>query len=136
METAKETRNTASRDIDAELGQRAHMLIWSEGRKQGDVAKQIGMSSGSLGLKLKGQRGWALAEVRALAAELGTSVAYLFGEVDAPTPAPRASGAAGERRGFFLLENEARSAGLSGEVPALEPITASVVDLFTREEVA
>ena len=86
METAKETRNTPSRDVDAELGQRAHMLIWSEGRKQGDVARQIGMSSGSLGLKLKGQRGWALAEVKAIASVLNTSVAYLFGESEDSTP--------------------------------------------------
>ncbi len=86
METAKESRNTPSRDADAELGQRAHMLIWSTGRKQGDVAAQLGMSSGSLGLKLKGQRGWALAEIKAIAAELNTSVAYLAGESDIPTP--------------------------------------------------
>lgn len=86
METAKESRNTPSRDADAELGQRAHMLIWSTGRKQGDVASELGMSSGSLGLKLKGQRGWALAEIKAIAAVLNTSVAYLVGESDSPTP--------------------------------------------------
>lgn len=84
MDAVKETRNTPSKTADAELGQRAHMLIWSEGRKQGEVAKKIGISSGSLGLKLKGQRGWALSEVKAIAAELNTTVAYLVGEVDGP----------------------------------------------------
>lgn len=84
MDAVKETRNTPSKTADAELGQRAHMLIWSEGRKQGEVAAKIGMSSGSLGLKLKGQRGWALAEVKAIAAELSTTVAYLVGETDDP----------------------------------------------------
>lgn len=86
METLKETRNTPSRDADAELGARAHMLIWSAGRKQGDVAAEMGMSSGSLGLKLKGQRGWALAEIKSIAAILHTTVAYLVGETESPHP--------------------------------------------------
>lgn len=80
MQTAKENRNTPSRDADTELGKRAHMLIWSAKRTQGDVAAEIGMSSGSLGLKLKGQRGWALAEIIAIAHALDTTVAYLVGE--------------------------------------------------------
>lgn len=89
METAKETRNTPSRDADAELGKRAHMLLWGAGRKQGDVAAEIGISSGSLGLKLKGQRGWALSEVMGIARALNTTVAYLTGETDEPLrPAP------------------------------------------------
>lgn len=93
METSKQQRNTPSRDVDAELGTRAHMLIWNAKRKQGDVASAIGMSSGSLGLKLKGQRGWALAEIVAIAAELNTSVAYLAGETNDPTgPGPVDSG--------------------------------------------
>ena len=91
METAKKNRNTPSKGADAELGLRAHMLIWSAGRKQGDVASAIGMSSGSLGLKLKGQRGWALAEIIAIANELNTTVAYLVGEADDGTNPPESS---------------------------------------------
>lgn len=60
------------------------MLIWGAGRTQGEVAAAIGMSSGSLGLKLKGQRGWALAEIIAIASELNTSVGYLVGETPEP----------------------------------------------------
>lgn len=86
MDTAKKTRKTPSLAIDSEIGQRAHMLIWSERRKQGDVAAQIGMSSGSLGLKLKGQRGWAIAELVSLADALNTTVAYLVGETDQNGP--------------------------------------------------
>ena len=84
METAKKNRNIPSRSADADLGMRAHMLIWGAGRTQGEVAAAIGMSSGSLGLKLKGQRGWALAEIIAIAEELNTSVGYLVGEVPEP----------------------------------------------------
>ena len=62
------------------------MLIWSEGRKQGEVAAAMGISSGSLGLKLKGQRGWALAEIKAIAHVLNTTVAYLAGETEDPRP--------------------------------------------------
>ena len=86
MNAEKETRNTPSREADVELGTRAHMLIWSEGRKQGDIATAMGISSGSLGLKLKGQRGWALAEIKALAQILNTTVAYLVGETENPHP--------------------------------------------------
>lgn len=80
MNTVKKPRNTPSRDADTELGTRAHMLMWNHGLKQGEVANAIGMSSGSLGLKLKGQRGWALAEA------LNSSVAYLAGETENPHP--------------------------------------------------
>lgn len=86
MNTVKKPRNTPSRDADTELGTRAHMLMWNHGLKQGEVANAIGMSSGSLGLKLKGQRGWALAEIIALAEALNSSVAYLAGETENPHP--------------------------------------------------
>lgn len=86
MSTVKEHRNTPSRDADVDLGKRAHMLMWSHGLKQGDVAKRIGMSSGSLGLKLKGNRGWALAEIIAIAEVLNSSVGYLVGEHENPHP--------------------------------------------------
>ena len=92
METAKQQRNTPPRDLDAELGRRAHMLMWDAKLKQGQVATLIGMSSGSLGLKLKGQRGWALSEVAALADALNTTVAYLFGEETEKAPTPEGEG--------------------------------------------
>jgi hypothetical protein len=92
MEAAKKHRNTPSKRADVELGERAHMLIWSTRQKQGEVAAAIGMSPGSLGLKLKGQRGWALAEIKAIADALDTTVAYLVGETDEPArPGPRST---------------------------------------------
>ena len=86
METAKQQRNTPPRDIDAELGRRAHMLIWDAKRTQGSVAAEMGIGSDSLGRKLKGERGWALAEIVDLAATLETTVAYLAGETEDPRP--------------------------------------------------
>lgn len=86
METAKQQRNTPPRDVDAELGRRAHMLMWDAKRTQGSVAAQMGIGSDSLGRKLKGERGWALAEIVNLADTLGTTVAYLAGETKDPRP--------------------------------------------------
>lgn len=64
------------------------MLMWDAKRKQGEVARQMGIGSDSLGRKLKGERGWAIAELVALAEVLDTSVAYLVGEAEIPHPNP------------------------------------------------
>lgn len=85
MEIVKQ-RNTPSRDIDTEVGRRAHMLMWDEKRKQRDVAQAMGIGSDSLGRKLKGERGWAIAELVTLANVLDTTVAYLVGESENPHP--------------------------------------------------
>lgn len=86
MEANKQTRNTPSRDADAELGRRAHMIMWDRKLKQKQVAGMLSISSDALGRKLKGERGWALAEVISLAGVLNTSVSYLVGESDEPHP--------------------------------------------------
>ena len=85
MQTTRQ-RNTPSRDIDAEIGRRAHMLMWDAKRKQGEVAEQIGIHSDSLSRKLKGTTGWAASELVAIAGVLGTSVSYLVGEAEDPHP--------------------------------------------------
>ena len=81
-------RRTASRQADAELGERAHMLIWRAGRKQGEVAEQVGIEPTAFGKKLKGKNGWAIQEIIDLADALGTTVAYLVGEVEEEHPRP------------------------------------------------
>ena len=86
METR--TRNTPSRDIDAEIGRRAHMLMWDGKRKQREVAAIMGITADGLGRKLKGERGWAIAELVTLADVLSTSVAYLVGEAENPHQGP------------------------------------------------
>lgn len=93
--TTEQQRKTASRDIDADLGRRAHMLMWDAKRTQASVAAQMGIGSDSLGRKLKGERGWALAEIASLASALNTSIAYLAGETENPRP----GGPDGDSRG-------------------------------------
>lgn len=87
MQTTR-TRNTPSRDIDGEVGRRAHMLMWDAKLKQRHVADAMGITADGLGRKLKGERGWAVAELVTLAEVLNTSVSYLVGEVDSPTVGP------------------------------------------------
>ena len=81
-----QTRNTPSRNIDAEIGRRAHLLMWDGKRKQREVAALMGITADGLGRKLKGERGWAMSEVVAIAGVLNTTVAYLVGESDSPNP--------------------------------------------------
>jgi hypothetical protein len=88
METNKQTRTIPSRDIDGELGRRAHMLMWDYKLSTKSVAASMGIGGDSLGRKLKGERGWAIAEIVSLAAVLDTSVAYLVGEVSDPHGSP------------------------------------------------
>lgn len=82
------TRRTPSRDADAALGARAHMLMWRASRTHTSVAEVLGIEPTAFGKKLKGRSGWALQEVKDLAAELNTTVAYLFGETENPHQSP------------------------------------------------
>lgn len=77
-------RNTPSRDIDAEIGRRAHMLMWDGQRTVRNVAEAMGINPDSLSRKLKGTTGWAASELVAVAGVLSTSVSYLVGEDDEP----------------------------------------------------
>lgn len=86
METTARTRNTSPRDADAQVGKRAHQLMWERKLTQTAVGKELGIDSGSLGKKLRGERGWSLDEVVALARVLEVTIAYLFGEENEKTP--------------------------------------------------
>ena len=55
--TAPTTRRRASREADARVGERAHMLIWRAGKTQGAIAEAIGIESTALGKKLRGKNG-------------------------------------------------------------------------------
>lgn len=126
MNTNKQSRHTPSREADTELGKRAHVLIWSSSLTQGKVAKMLGMSSDSLGRKLKGERGWAIAEVIAIAEILGTTVAYLVGETqEAPHPHNTDEGPSEP------------PVGLEPTTCALQGGTFSpIIDIFTGREAA
>ncbi len=62
------------------------MLMWDNRIKQAELAAAMGIGSDSLGRKLKGERGWALAEIIDVARALDTTVAYLAGETENPHP--------------------------------------------------
>lgn len=80
MTNTQVTRTTPSKDIDAAVGERIHMMIWNQKRTNGSVAGAIGIDPGTFGRKLRGERKWALVEVVAIAAELDTTVGHLLGE--------------------------------------------------------
>jgi hypothetical protein len=48
------------------------------------VSRRLGMDAAGLGRKLRGLRPWYLHEAKALADELGVSLAYLMDETDDP----------------------------------------------------
>lgn len=66
--------------MDAEVGRRVHMLMWSTKLTQTDFAPRIGLTQAGLSKKLRGERGWSVGELVSVAAALGTTVAYLVGE--------------------------------------------------------
>jgi len=52
METLK--RKTASRALDAEVGERVHMLMWREGITLKTMAERIGVDATGLGKEAEG----------------------------------------------------------------------------------
>lgn len=74
------------------------MLIWGAGRTHTSVAEAIGIEPTAFGKKLKGRSGWALQEVKDLATELSTTVAYLFGETEDPHQSPDGGAASSNHR--------------------------------------
>ena len=79
-------RKHASRELDAAIGERAHLMIWRARQTQTAIARQIGVDPTGFGKKLKGQNGWAVQELVNLASALNTTVGYLVGEAENPHP--------------------------------------------------
>lgn len=77
--------------MDKIVGRRVHQIMWEQRLTQTALAKQIGLDQSSLGKRLRGDRGWSLDEVHAIAAALRTTVAYLFGETSDARATPAAS---------------------------------------------
>ncbi|WP_368874648.1 helix-turn-helix domain-containing protein [Microbacterium sp. GbtcB4] len=61
--------------------------MWDQQLTQTAFGARVGIDQSTLAKKLRGQRGWSLDEVATVAAELGVSVAYLFGEGEGVGPA-------------------------------------------------
>jgi hypothetical protein len=103
-------------------GERVVSLMWSHKfRSITALARYLNLDGSLLRRKLDGQRPWYLHEVRAVAQALDTSVAYLIGETDIPTPL-RAPAAQDDIEGQAKGPEMARSRGLVAGA-GLEPAT-------------
>lgn len=73
-------------DLDAQIGRRVHQLMWDRHITQTAVGARVGMDSSAIAKRLRGKLGWNAAQLKAFAAALDTSVAYLVGETENPHP--------------------------------------------------
>lgn len=62
------------------------MLMWERRITQTALGKKVGIDQSSLAKRLRGERGWALDDIKSVAAELRVSMAYLLGETNDPSP--------------------------------------------------
>ena len=76
----------AAESADAAVGRRVHMLMWDRQLTQTALAPRLGIEQSALSKKLRGQRGWSVDELLAVAAYLQTSVSYLVGETREEAP--------------------------------------------------
>ncbi|MBT1633779.1 helix-turn-helix domain-containing protein [Curtobacterium flaccumfaciens] len=91
MQTNERVRSTPSKDIDAEVGRRIHMLMWDRQLTLVAMCRMAGLDhldSTSFSKKLRGQRKWALADLVAVAGALDVSLSYLLGEETPQGPRP------------------------------------------------
>ncbi len=72
--------------MDAEVGRRVHMIMWDRRVTQTALGRLVGLDQSSLGKRLRGERGWSLDDLRAVAGALGTTIGYLVGESEEPQP--------------------------------------------------
>ena len=79
--------------FDSFIGRRVHQLMWDRGLTQTAVAPDLGMTQSALARRLRGKLGWSSDQIADAARFFGVSVAYLFGEMDTPTPAGTTGGA-------------------------------------------
>lgn len=81
-----------------QLAERLRKMREARGLTQRELAKAIGVSRQAIGFYESGEREPDLETVQKLAQVLGTSISYLVGETDDPSPLPR-SGVAAHREG-------------------------------------
>lgn len=73
--------------LDVAVGRRVHMMMWEQRITQTALGRAIGLDQSGLGKRLRGERGWSLDDLAAVADELDVTIAYLVGETkEAPTP--------------------------------------------------
>ena len=78
MNTTVEQLDTS--DVNREVGRRVHMLMWDAHMTQTTMGPMIGLQQSALSKKLKGERGWNLAELLMIGQIFGVSISYLVGE--------------------------------------------------------
>jgi len=91
---------------DAEIGEKAHMLMWRRGITQIALGEQLGVDQSSIAKRLKGKRKWTTGEVVALARALRTTVAFLYGETSNPDGPDNGSSETPSKITFGLLAND------------------------------
>lgn len=100
-------------DIDHEVGQRVHMIMWRGRIPQRVVASRLGISQPALSMKLRGVRPWSLDEVFTVAGALGVSAHELIPEF---TPQPTDDPSSVRRQGL-----EPRTRWLVHRIPCVQP---------------
>ena len=78
--------NTSEIDLDAFIGRRVHQLMWDLQLTQTAFGNLIGVDQSLVAKRLRGKVAWPASLVAKSARVLNTSIAYLYGESDDPTP--------------------------------------------------
>ena len=86
MSPIRATEEPAPINLDAEIGRRAHRLMWDRHVTQVEFGKIIGMDQSAVAKRFRGKLGWSATQVKTAADALETTVAYLYGEADSPHP--------------------------------------------------
>jgi transcriptional regulator with XRE-family HTH domain len=81
----------AAEDMDVRIGELVHQRMWKLRMTGLRLAEEMGVDQSGLSKRLRGERTWTAANLRDVARALGTSVAYLMGEVDDVEWAPSGS---------------------------------------------
>jgi transcriptional regulator with XRE-family HTH domain len=73
------------------IGTRVAGLLWQKRLTQVQLASKLGVDKAGIARRMRGVTAWSVSDLQTIAHELGTSVAYLVGEVDNAEWAPSGS---------------------------------------------
>jgi len=89
MSTAISTHVNESLGLRQLVNTRIHALLFSEHMTKKELRAHLSLSQVSLSRKLNGHISWTFEELYGVARALNTSLGYLSGETDDPTPSVR-----------------------------------------------
>lgn len=80
-------KKTTPQPVDhyAEIGRRAHQLMWDRKMTQTEFGDRTGMDQSSVAKRFRGKLGWSAIHLLDAAEVLETTVGYLVGETDVST---------------------------------------------------